>query len=127
MAVVHNGILENFARLRDVLERSGHDLLSETDTEVAAHLIENEVLAGADLTTAMQNVCRVLVGAFTLVAVDAQDPSRVVAARRNSPLVVGIGEGSAARSAPSAFISTRNLPQVGGASAFRSCGAHRAS
>ncbi len=93
VAVVHNGILENFARLRDVLERSGHDLLSETDTEVAAHLIENEVLAGADLTTAMQRVCRMLEGAFTLVAVDAQDPTRVVAARRNSPLVVGIGEG----------------------------------
>jgi glucosamine--fructose-6-phosphate aminotransferase (isomerizing) len=93
VAVVHNGILENFARLRDELERAGHDLLSETDTEIAAHLIENEVLAGADLTTAMQNVCRRLEGAFTLVAVDAEDPSRVVAARRNSPLVVGIGEG----------------------------------
>jgi glucosamine--fructose-6-phosphate aminotransferase (isomerizing) len=93
VAVVHNGILENFARLRDGLERAGADLLSETDTEVAAHLLENEVLAGADLTTAMQNVCRRLEGAFTLVAVDAEDPSRVVAARRNSPLVVGIGEG----------------------------------
>ncbi len=93
VAVVHNGILENFAKLRDVLERAGHDLVSETDTEVAAHLLENEVLAGHDLTTAMQNVCRVLEGAFTLVAVDAQDPSRVVAARRNSPLVVGLGEG----------------------------------
>ncbi|RNL61213.1 glutamine--fructose-6-phosphate transaminase (isomerizing) [Nocardioides marmoriginsengisoli] len=93
VAVVHNGILENFARLRDELERADHDLLSETDTEVAAHLLEAEVLAGADLTTAMQNVCRRLEGAFTLVAVDAHDPSRVVAARRNSPLVVGIGEG----------------------------------
>ncbi|MFL6060170.1 MAG: glutamine--fructose-6-phosphate transaminase (isomerizing) [Marmoricola sp.] len=93
VAVVHNGILENFAKLRDELERAGHDLLSETDTEVAAHLIENEVVAGADLTAAMQAVCRRLEGAFTLVAVDAEDPSRVVAARRNSPLVVGIGEG----------------------------------
>ncbi|HEX4190585.1 MAG TPA: glutamine--fructose-6-phosphate transaminase (isomerizing) [Marmoricola sp.] len=93
VAVVHNGILENFARLRDELERAGHDLVSETDTEVAAHLLEDEVLAGADLTTAMQRVCCRLEGAFTLVAVDAHDPSRVVAARRNSPLVVGIGEG----------------------------------
>jgi glucosamine--fructose-6-phosphate aminotransferase (isomerizing) len=93
VAVVHNGIIENFARLRDELERAGHDLRSETDTEVTAHLIENEVLAGADLTAAMQAVCRRLEGAFTLVAVDAHDPSRVVAARRNSPLVVGIGEG----------------------------------
>ncbi|RYE80096.1 MAG: glutamine--fructose-6-phosphate transaminase (isomerizing), partial [Myxococcales bacterium] len=93
VAVVHNGILENFAQLRDELEAGGHDLLSETDTEVAAHLLEAEVASGADLTTAMQSVCRRLEGAFTLVAVDCEDPDRVVAARRNSPLVVGLGEG----------------------------------
>jgi glucosamine--fructose-6-phosphate aminotransferase (isomerizing) len=93
VAVVHNGIIENFARLRDELERAGHELLSETDTEVTAHLLESEVEAGRDLTEAMQRVCRRLEGAFTLVAIDAQDPSRVVAARRNSPLVVGLGEG----------------------------------
>jgi glucosamine--fructose-6-phosphate aminotransferase (isomerizing) len=93
VAVVHNGIIENFASLRTELEHAGHEMLSETDTEIAAHLLELEVQAGADLTTAMQNVCRRLEGAFTLVAVDAEDPSRVVAARRNSPLVVGVGEG----------------------------------
>jgi len=93
VAVVHNGIIENFARLRDELERAGHDLLSETDTEVTAHLLELEVEGGSDLTVAMQSVCRRLEGAFTLVAVDAHDPSRVVAARRNSPLVVGLGDG----------------------------------
>ncbi len=93
VALVHNGIIENFAELRAELEDAGHDLRSETDTEVAAHLLEVEVLAGADLTTAMQAVCQRLEGAFTLVAADAEDPSRVVAARRNSPLVVGIGEG----------------------------------
>ena len=93
VAVVHNGILENFAALRAELEAGGHELLSETDTEVAAHLLEIEVQSGADLTTAMQRVCQRLEGAFTLVAVDGEDPSRVVAARRNSPLVVGLGEG----------------------------------
>ncbi|WP_027860439.1 glutamine--fructose-6-phosphate transaminase (isomerizing) [Marmoricola sp. URHB0036] len=93
VAVVHNGIIENFAQLRDELEREGHDLRSETDTEIAAHLLENELERTGDLTTAMQAVCRRLEGAFTLVAVDAQDPSLVVAARRNSPLVVGLGEG----------------------------------
>ncbi|HET7689940.1 MAG TPA: glutamine--fructose-6-phosphate transaminase (isomerizing) [Nocardioidaceae bacterium] len=93
VAVVHNGIIENFAQLRHELERDGHDLLSDTDTEVAAHLLEREVEQGADLTTAMQRLCNRLEGAFTLVAVDAQDESRVVAARRNSPLVVGLGEG----------------------------------
>jgi glutamine---fructose-6-phosphate transaminase (isomerizing) len=93
VALVHNGIIENFLELRADLELAGHELVSETDTEVAAHLLERELAAGADLTTAMQNTCRRLEGAFTLVAVDGQDPSRVVAARRNSPLVVGIGDG----------------------------------
>lgn len=93
VGLVHNGIIENFADLRARLEADGHDLASETDTEVAAHLLELQVASGADLTTAMQRVCQELEGAFTLVAVDALDPSRVVAARRNSPLVVGLGEG----------------------------------
>lgn len=93
VALVHNGIIENFDVLRDQLESAGHQLLSETDTEVAGQLLELEVLGGADLTDAMLTVVRRLEGAFTLVAVDAQDPERVVAARRSSPLVVGIGEG----------------------------------
>jgi glutamine---fructose-6-phosphate transaminase (isomerizing) len=93
VAVVHNGIIENFAELRTDLERDGHVLLSETDTEVAAQLLELDVLSGNDLSTAMLRLVNRLHGAFTLVAVDALDPSRVVAARRNSPLVVGLGEG----------------------------------
>ena len=93
VALVHNGIIENFARLREQLEHEGHVLLSETDTEVAAHLLEVELEAAGDLTEAMQATCRRLEGAFTLVAVDAEDASRVVAARRSSPLVVGLGEG----------------------------------
>ena len=93
VAVVHNGILENFASLRAELEAAGVEMASDTDTEVAAHLLEREMATASDLTVGMQNVCRRLEGAFTLVAVDAQDPDRVVAARRNSPLVVGIGEG----------------------------------
>ncbi len=93
VAVVHNGIIENFAELRATLEDAGVEMVSDTDTEVAAHLLEREVEDGVDLTTAMQRVCRRLEGAFTLVAVDSHDPDRVVAARRNSPLVVGLGEG----------------------------------
>ena len=93
VAVVHNGIIENFAELRASLETDGHEFTSQTDTEVAAHLLEREVVGGVDLTIAMQKVCSILEGAFTFVAIDAQDPSRVVAARRNSPLVVGLGEG----------------------------------
>ncbi len=93
VAVVHNGIIENFAVLRRELEEAGHELLSETDTEVTAHLLELAVGEGMDLTAAMESVCRRLEGAFTLVALDAEDTAHVVAARRNSPLVVGLGEG----------------------------------
>ena len=93
VAVVHNGIIENFTALRSGLEAEGYEMRSETDTEVTAHLLERSVENGADLTTAMQELCRRLEGAFTLVAVDAEDPDRVVAARRSSPLVVGLGEG----------------------------------
>jgi glucosamine--fructose-6-phosphate aminotransferase (isomerizing) len=93
VALVHNGIIENFAELRARIEADDHVFLSDTDTEIAAHLVELQVQSGVDLATAMQRVCQQLDGAFTLVAVDAEDPTRVVAARRNSPLVVGLGEG----------------------------------
>jgi glutamine---fructose-6-phosphate transaminase (isomerizing) len=95
VALVHNGIIENFAELRARIEADSDQvgLTSETDTEVAAQLLELQLASDVDLTVAMQRVCLQLDGAFTLVAVDALDPSRVVAARRNSPLVVGLGEG----------------------------------
>ncbi|MFJ1753222.1 glutamine--fructose-6-phosphate transaminase (isomerizing) [Kitasatospora sp. NPDC088134] len=91
VAVVHNGIIENFARLRADLADRGHTLRSETDTEVVAHLLA-EAYDG-DLAEAMRAVCRQLDGAFTLVAVHADAPGVVVGARRNSPLVVGVGDG----------------------------------
>ncbi|KRC59527.1 MULTISPECIES: glutamine--fructose-6-phosphate transaminase (isomerizing) [unclassified Nocardioides] len=93
VALVHNGIIENFMELRERVEADGHELLSDTDTEIVAHLVELQVQSGVDLTTAMQRVCQQLDGAFTLVAIDAEDPDTVVAARCNSPLVVGLGEG----------------------------------
>ncbi|MFC5640630.1 MULTISPECIES: glutamine--fructose-6-phosphate transaminase (isomerizing) [Kitasatospora] len=91
VAVVHNGIIENFAALRAEIAERGHTLRSETDTEVVAHLLA-EAYDG-DLAEAMRVVCRQLDGAFTLVAVHADAPDVVVGARRNSPLVVGVGEG----------------------------------
>jgi glucosamine--fructose-6-phosphate aminotransferase (isomerizing) len=93
VALVHNGIIENFSELRAEVERAGHELRSETDTEIVAHLLESALDVGGTLTDAMRQVCGRLEGAFTLVAVDAEDTSRVVAARRNSPLVVGLGQG----------------------------------
>ncbi|MER7702707.1 glutamine--fructose-6-phosphate transaminase (isomerizing) [Kitasatospora sp. NPDC097605] len=91
VAVVHNGIIENFAQLRGELAERGHTLRSETDTEVVAHLLGEEYRG--DLAEAMRAVCLRLEGAFTLVAVHADAPDVVVGARRNSPLVVGRGEG----------------------------------
>ena len=93
VAVVHNGIIENFASLRADLEAEDVTFASETDTEVAAQLLGREVERTGSLVEAMRAVCNRLEGAFTLVAVDALSPDRIVAARRNSPLVVGVGEG----------------------------------
>jgi glutamine---fructose-6-phosphate transaminase (isomerizing) len=94
VAIIHNGIIENFAALRAELTEAGHELRSDTDTEVVAHLLEEAFpRTGGDLAEAMRQVCRRLSGAFTLVAVHADAPDVVVGARRNSPLVVGLGDG----------------------------------
>ncbi|MGW2276807.1 glutamine--fructose-6-phosphate transaminase (isomerizing) [Streptomyces sp. NPDC001770] len=115
VAVVHNGIIENFATLRTELTRRGHDLTSDTDTEVVAHLLAEEFEAGSGLAESMRRVCRRLEGAFTLVAVHADEPDTVVGARRNSPLVVGVGDGEAfLASDVSAFIAhTRDAVELG--------------
>ncbi|MGI8700263.1 MAG: glutamine--fructose-6-phosphate transaminase (isomerizing) [Nocardioidaceae bacterium] len=93
VAVVHNGIIENFAGLRAELEAKGREMGSDTDTEVTAQLLEVEMAKGRDLPAAMRAVCRRLQGAFTLVATSRDAPDIVVAARRDSPLVVGLGDG----------------------------------
>ena len=93
LAVVHNGIIENFAQLRADLAADGFVFVSETDSEVAAHLLAREVEQTGDLTEAMRATTARLEGAFTLLAVHRDQPGTVVAARRNSPLVVGLGEG----------------------------------
>ena len=102
VAVIHNGIIENFAALRAELEAAGVEFASDTDTEVVAHLLEEPRLPRSDggrhdgqvdLAEAMRRVCRRLEGAFTLLAVHADAPDVVVGARRNSPLVVGRGDG----------------------------------
>ncbi|WP_432501716.1 glutamine--fructose-6-phosphate transaminase (isomerizing) [Kineococcus arenarius] len=94
VAVIHNGIVENFAVLRAELVEAGVEFTSETDTEVVAHLLGAEHERTSDLTEAMRAVCARLEGAFTLLAVHADTPGVIVGARRNSPLVVGLGEGA---------------------------------
>jgi glutamine---fructose-6-phosphate transaminase (isomerizing) len=93
LALIHNGIIENFHQLKSGLLADGVGFESETDTEVAAHLVAREYAATGDLTEAMRGVVNRLEGAFTLLAVHADSPGVVVGARRNSPLVVGLGEG----------------------------------
>jgi glucosamine--fructose-6-phosphate aminotransferase (isomerizing) len=97
VAVIHNGIIENFAALRAELEHDGVEFTSETDTEVTAHLLAAayaDVPEGPSrLAEAMRRVCRRLEGAFTLVASHVSEPDTLVGARRNSPLVVGVGDG----------------------------------
>jgi glutamine---fructose-6-phosphate transaminase (isomerizing) len=114
VAVIHNGIIENFSALRSELEAEGVHFTSDTDTEVVAHLLAAQVATGMDLADAMRAVCGRLDGAFTLVAVHAESPDRVVAARRNSPLVVGLGDGETfLASDVSAFIAhTREALEV---------------
>ncbi|MDL4776236.1 MULTISPECIES: glutamine--fructose-6-phosphate transaminase (isomerizing) [Thermomonosporaceae] len=115
VAVIHNGIIENFATLRAELEEGGHTLRSDTDTEAVAHLIEDELKTAGDLAEATRRVCGRLEGAFTLVAVHTGDPGLVVGARRNSPLVVGVGDGeNFLASDVAAFIAhTRDAIELG--------------
>ncbi|MFT3875551.1 MAG: glutamine--fructose-6-phosphate transaminase (isomerizing) [Propioniciclava sp.] len=115
VALIHNGIIENFATLRAELEAEGITFVSETDSEVAAQLVGREVTAGAGLADAMRTVARRLEGAFTLVAIDAHNPDLLVAARRNSPLVVGVGDGEMfVASDVAAFIEhTREAVEMG--------------
>ena len=91
IAVVHNGTLENFTELRDALELRGHTLLSETDTEAVAHLIGERY--DGDLAAAVRSVAKDLDGSFVLVVAHRDQPDLVIGARRNLPLVVGLGDG----------------------------------
>ena len=93
LALIHNGIIENFSALKQELLDSGAVFESETDTEVAAILVGREYRATGDLTEAMRRVVARLEGAFTLLVVHEDSPGVVVGARRNSPLVIGLGDG----------------------------------
>jgi glucosamine--fructose-6-phosphate aminotransferase (isomerizing) len=96
VAVVHNGIIENFAPLRRELEEAGVELHSDTDTEVAVHLVARAYADGptaGDFAASALSVLRRLEGAFTLVFTHADHPDMIVAARRSTPLVVGVGKG----------------------------------
>ena len=93
IALVHNGIIENHMALRAELLAQGYEFASATDTEVVVHLLHQSLAGGRSLLEAMQETVRRLEGAYALAAVDTEHPDQVVAARRGSPLVIGVGIG----------------------------------
>jgi glutamine---fructose-6-phosphate transaminase (isomerizing) len=118
IAVVHNGIIENFPALRHELEAAGVEFASDTDTEVAVHLVAQAYRHGetaGDFVASVLAVLRRLEGHFTLVFANADEPGTIVAARRSTPLVLGIGDGEMfVGSDVAAFIEhTRNAVELG--------------
>jgi len=93
IAVVHNGIIENFADLKLELETQGHVFKSKTDTEVIPHMIEEKTKEGFSLAEAVRETANRLDGSYAIAVVSAKEPDKIVCARRESPLVVGINEG----------------------------------
>ena len=116
LALIHNGIIENYIELREELEKRGHTFQSETDTESVVHLLSDaRKKHNGDLAGAMREVCAELRGSFTLLAIHSDEPGRIVGARRNSPLVVGVGDGeNFLASDVSAFIAhTKHALELG--------------
>lgn len=93
LAVVHNGIIENYEALREQLKGLGYAFTSDTDTEVIAHLLHHKLKDNSDLTIALKATVKELHGAYGLAVINAQQPDRLVAARSGSPLVIGLGLG----------------------------------
>ncbi|MEM7500984.1 MAG: glutamine--fructose-6-phosphate transaminase (isomerizing) [Pseudomonadota bacterium] len=93
VAVIHNGIIENFQAIKDELVEKGYEFASETDTEVAAHLVHDYLKQGLDLVDAVRRSVERFEGAYALLVVDAEDPERMVVSRVASPLVIGLGLG----------------------------------
>src|ERR671915_517661 len=111
IAVIHNGIIENFHELRERLGLNGHVLRLETDTEVVTHLVEDAVRDGADLPDAVRAAVARLEGAYALVVLSADEPGTIVGVRVSSPMVVGLGDGETllASDAPALLPRTRRI------------------
>ena len=93
LAVVHNGIIENYEELKPALQQEGYSFASDTDTEVIAHLLDKELKTVSSLHTAVANIIQRLEGAYALGVIEKSDPSQLVTARKGSPLVIGVGIG----------------------------------
>ncbi|MCK9351678.1 MAG: glutamine--fructose-6-phosphate transaminase (isomerizing) [Candidatus Paceibacterota bacterium] len=109
IAVVHNGIIENHVALRAVLREKAYEFSSDTDTEVIAHLVNEQWKGGGSLLSAVQNAVQELEGAYSIAVISKNDPENIVAVRMKSPLVIGIGKnGNFVASDVSALISITN-------------------
>jgi glucosamine--fructose-6-phosphate aminotransferase (isomerizing) len=95
VAVVHNGIIENYLSLRDELEKEGAKFKSETDTEILSHLIHREIKRGRDLDEAVREALKSVKGSYAIAVISKKEPDKVVGARMECPLVVGLGDGEA--------------------------------
>ena len=93
IAVVHNGIIENYLDIKEDLLKEGHRFASETDTEIVSHLVMRHLSRGADYLTAIQHTLQEIKGSYALVLVNAHEPRLLVAARKESPLILGLGDG----------------------------------
>jgi glucosamine--fructose-6-phosphate aminotransferase (isomerizing) len=94
VAVVHNGIVENFAELKTELEESGHFFRSKTDTEVIAHLIEEKLKEGLSLVDSVRETVKRLEGSYAIAVISVKEPNKIICARKESPLVLGVAEDS---------------------------------
>ncbi|MGB8232766.1 MAG: glutamine--fructose-6-phosphate transaminase (isomerizing) [Methanobacterium sp.] len=92
IAVVHNGIIENYKELKDVLQDEGHIFTSDTDTEVIAHLIEKYMEMGNNLEAATRLATKDIQGSYAIAAISADEPNKIIGVRKESPLIVGVGE-----------------------------------
>src|SRR6478672_2629010 len=114
IVVVHNGIIENYLDLKQQLQKEGHTFVTETDTEIVAHLVERE-MKGDGLENAVRRALLLMRGLFALVLISAEDPGKIVAVRNGPPIVVGLGDGEffVASDVPAILSHTRDVVFLG--------------
>lgn len=111
VSLIHNGIIENYGELKSELQREGRVFTSETDTEVAAHLVDRELRRGKAPLAALQAACALIRGSYAFLAIDEQHPDRILFAKQASPVIIGIGEGAMflASDIPAVLSETRKV------------------